>query len=152
MRKLPLTILTFGLAIHGPAALADPGGTSETENQVNCGTPDVGVPGPSGWAVSARFPRGEQGSANSLVLCSDDDLGPDGRIIVGNTDDGGGQFCLDGDATNPEQTSGWACARGTADPEWNGIRCQWRDDPATPGDDTNSQTAPGSSHECPNAF
>lgn len=157
MRKLLLGAMSVGLIVVAGPALADAGGSTERNNQVECGSGDLGVPSPTGGQViNASIPRGGQGTDNSLVLCSDDDLGADGRVIIGNGGDGGGQICMDGDDTNATPlglaTSGWACLRGGWGEDADGLRCQWHDDPSTDVDDRNSQRATGSPEECPIAI
>lgn len=157
MKALIATLAGAALLVGAGPAVADPGGTSERNNQVSCGSPDFGIPSPlGGYVLTFTGPRGSSGTDNSLVLCSDDNLAPDGRVIVGNGGEGGGQVCLDGDESNDPgvgiATVGWACARGGWGEDADGIRCQWHDDPSTDVDDRNSQRANGSPEECPVAL
>ena len=102
--KLLIAIAFVALAVLGTPALADgPSGSKENgKNEVTCNK----TSGPSGTGGNVYA------SGNSLYLgsggaevCSDDNSGADGRVIVSSS----GYAAIDGDSSNPAgNPQGWA--------------------------------------------
>lgn len=142
-----IAALAAGLMGIAAPALADVGGTSETDNDVSCGASPAAVPG---GATQVNVDGDADGGA--LVVCNDDDPdGPvnviQGRIIVSGTQSGAessGYIAVDGDKDNPPEALGWVRVNlGAEDP---GVKCGG---PLAPGTSTDAETDNGTQNTCP---
>lgn len=155
MKKMLTLFSVLALAGLAGPAMADAGNTSESGNEVDCGTQTVQAPNPATGGALISVSDIQPGSTSgALVVCSSDSLPLDGRIVAqGDAEAAEGSVCADGDASNPGQGSGWACVSGGAASGGVEVKCgPEADDPATAEEETNSQTtagqAAGSQAEC----
>ncbi len=131
MRKKLLLAAVVGvlLSFAGPAALAKgPAGSKEDKkNEVTCNHDN----GPSGSGVNVyQGGNAVYVGSNGAEVCSDDNGGIDGRIILSSD----GYAAADGDASNPEDGQGWGrvdnggpTTGGESDPKTNkdnDVTCQ----------------------------
>src|SRR5688572_23614000 len=102
-KKLLATAIVGVLSLAaGPAALAKgPAGSKESKkNEVTCNHDN----GASGSGVNVfQGGSGAYVGSNGAEVCSDDNGGIDGRIIVSSE----GYVAADGDDSNPEEGKGW---------------------------------------------
>ncbi len=130
MRKKLVAALVVGLlSLTGPAALAKgPAGSKESKaNEVTCNHDN----GPSGSGGNVyQGGNGVYLGTNGAEICSDDNSGIDGRVILSSD----GYGAADGDASNPSQGQGWGrvdnggpTTGGESDPKTNkdnDVTCQ----------------------------